>query len=57
MVLIDPRDDKRYEIFFDSNRFPMGRDLHEGTDLAVTAGFDGTRYVASAITVTPTLDK
>lgn len=49
LVLIDPRDDKRYEIFFDSARFPMSRDLHEGADLAVTADFDGTRYVASAI--------
>jgi hypothetical protein len=52
--LVDPRDDKRYDIFFDSARFPMSRDLHEGADVAVTAGFDGTRYVASAITMKST---
>ena len=57
LVLVDPRDDQRYEISFDSARLPMSRDLHEGADLAVTANFDGTRYVASAITVSPTLDK
>lgn len=51
LVLVDPRDDKRYEIFFHSARFPMSRDLHEGADVVVTADFDGARYVASAITV------
>jgi hypothetical protein len=57
LVLVDPRDDKRYEIFFHSARFPMSRDLHEGADVIVTADFDGARYVASAITVNSAPDK
>jgi len=54
LVVVDPRDDKRYDVFFDSARFPMSRDLHEGADVMVTADFDGDRYVANAITVRPT---
>ncbi len=55
LVVVDPRDDKRYDVFFDSARFPVSRDLHEGVDVMVTADFDGARYVASAITVRPTV--
>lgn len=54
LVVVDPRDDKRYDVFFDSARFPVSRDLHEGADVSVTADFDGARYVASAITIRPT---
>jgi hypothetical protein len=54
LVVVDPRDDKRYDVFFDSARFPVSRDLREGTDVMVTADFDGARYVANAITVRPT---
>jgi hypothetical protein len=54
LVVVDPRDDKRYDVFFDSARFPVSRDLHEGADVTVTADFDGVRYVASAITVNST---
>ena len=54
LVVVDPRDDKRYDVFFDSARFPVSRDLREGTEVMVTADFDGARYVASAITVRPT---
>lgn len=57
LVLVDPRDDKRYDVFFDSARFPMSRDLHEGADVTLTADFDGARYVASAITINPTPSK
>jgi hypothetical protein len=56
LALVDPRDDKRYEIFFDSARFPMSRDLHEDADVAVTANFDGARYVATALTVNSASD-
>jgi hypothetical protein len=56
LALVDPRDDKRYEIFFDSARFPMSRDLHEDADVAVTADFDGARYVATALTVNSASD-
>jgi hypothetical protein len=57
LVLVDPRDDKRYDISFDSARFPMSRDIHEGADVTMTADFDGTRYVASAITINSPSDK
>ncbi|MGA9980608.1 MAG: DUF5666 domain-containing protein [Candidatus Sulfotelmatobacter sp.] len=53
LVVVDPRDDKRYDVFFDSARFPISRDLHEGADVMVTAEFDGARYVANAITIRP----
>jgi len=51
LALIDPRDDKRYQIVFDSARLPISRDLHEGADVTVTTEFDGGRYVANAITI------
>ena len=53
LALIDPRDDKRYEISFDPGRFPISRDVREGSTVTVTANFDGVRYAASALTVNP----
>ncbi len=49
LVLLDPHDGKNYKIFFDSGRFPMSRDIHEGSHVTVTANFDGARYVANAL--------
>jgi len=51
LVLVDPRDDKRYDVFFDSARFPMSREIHEGADVTLTADFEGSRYVARALTI------
>jgi hypothetical protein len=51
LVLIDPLDEKSYEVFVDFARFPISRDLHDGDSVRVTATFDGTRYMASAIDV------
>ncbi|HMD20770.1 MAG TPA: hypothetical protein VKH40_10635 [Alloacidobacterium sp.] len=48
-VVVDPRDDKTYKISFNPASFPITKDLHEGTHVRVTANFDGTHYVASAI--------
>lgn len=50
LVLVDPRDQKHYEIFFDP-RMPVSSSLHEGAEVTVTAGFDGSRYTANAIAV------
>lgn len=50
LVLVDPRDDKSYKIFFDPSRFPVSVDLREGVHVKVTTNFDGVRYIASAIT-------
>jgi hypothetical protein len=57
LVVVDPRDDKRYDVFFDSARFPVSRDLREGADVTVTADFDGARYVATAITLNSASEK
>jgi hypothetical protein len=51
LVLIDPRDEKGYQLFFDSTRFPKSQDLHQGDHVSVTANFDGERYVATDIAV------
>jgi hypothetical protein len=57
LVVVDPRDDKHYDVFFDSARFPVSRDLREGADVTVTADFDGARYVATAITMNSASEK
>ncbi|MGA2167751.1 MAG: hypothetical protein ABSG62_06025 [Terracidiphilus sp.] len=51
LTLVDPRDETSYQISFDSAHLPVSRNLHLGDNVMVTADFDGTRYVASAITV------
>jgi hypothetical protein len=43
--------DQSYKIAFDPAAFPATRNLHEGVNVKVTAAFDGTRYVARAITI------
>jgi hypothetical protein len=43
--------DQSYKITFDPAAFPATRDLHEGSNVKVTAEFDGRRYVARTITV------
>jgi hypothetical protein len=51
LELVDPRDQKTYEVHF----APATRDdlerLHEGDDVMVVAHFDGTRYEASSVMV------
>ena len=51
LILIDPRDEKSYQISFDSSKLPTSQALHEGDNVRVTATFDGSRYVAGAIAV------
>jgi hypothetical protein len=43
--------EQSYKIAFDPAAFPAARNLHEGTNVKVTAEFDGSHYVARAITV------
>jgi hypothetical protein len=50
LVLVDPRDNKSYQIYFDPTELPASQNLHEGDNVRVTAKYDGTRYVASALT-------
>ena len=49
MVVLDPRDQKSYEIAFNSTRLPAGKTLHLGDHVSVKAEYDGTHYVASEI--------
>jgi hypothetical protein len=51
LILIDPRDEKSYQIVFDPSKFPTSQTLHEGDSLRVAATFDGSRYVAGSIAV------
>jgi hypothetical protein len=50
LVLVDPRDQKHYEISFNSS-LPGSGNLREGVDVTVNAGFDGTRYSAKTLDV------
>jgi hypothetical protein len=50
LVLVDPRDQKSYEIAFNTARLPAGQTLHLGDHVSVKAEYDGTHYVASEIT-------
>jgi hypothetical protein len=54
--LVDPRDDKRYDVFLDPVRLPMSHDIHEGANVTLTAVFDGSRFVATAITINTSSD-
>jgi hypothetical protein len=49
MVLIDPRDQKSYQISFDSAHVPSSHELHIGQHVSVKADYDGTHYVANQI--------
>jgi hypothetical protein len=50
MVLVDPRDEKSYQIHFDSARLPASATLRPQANVTVTATYDGTGYAANAIT-------
>jgi hypothetical protein len=49
LVLADPSNDSSYKISFDPNRLSIISTLHEGTQVTVTATFDGGSYVANDI--------
>ena len=56
LVLVDPRDQKHYEISFNPG-LPSSRKLREGADVSVNAAFDGTRYSAKTISVRSVADQ
>lgn len=49
MVVIDPRDQKSYQISFDPARVPITEKLHVGDEVRVDATFDGTSYAAADV--------
>jgi hypothetical protein len=51
LVLVDPRDNKSYEAYFDPAARRLTRDLRQGADVTVQASFDGKRYESRDIAV------
>ena len=49
LVVIDPRDQKSYRIFFNLSQLPPDRNMRYGEHILATATYDGTRYVASVL--------
>lgn len=52
LVVVDPRDKKRYEVHFDPAVLRVGDNLREGADVTVVTEFDGTHYLANSVVVT-----
>jgi hypothetical protein len=57
LVIIDPRDQQRYEITFDPAVVSGSRQIQAGADVVVKAYFDGGHYLAQAITVNSSAQK
>jgi hypothetical protein len=51
LILIDPRDEKRYQIVFDPSKLSGSQTLREGDNVRVDATFDGSSYLAHSIVV------
>lgn len=49
LVLVDPRDQRSYQIYFDAPLFPETRNLHAGDHVRIVATYNGDRYLASQI--------
>jgi hypothetical protein len=57
LVLVDPRDQRTYEIHLSPSRFPISKGLHSGENVTVAANYDGKQYMADSISInsSPTL--
>ncbi len=51
LVLANSRDGKNYRIYLNPSRFRSVGNLRIGENVTVTADYEGTRYVANAITI------
>lgn len=51
LAIIDPRDQKRYDVTFDQSHLPVIATLREGNEVTISASFDGRTYTASQIAV------
>jgi hypothetical protein len=51
VVIVDPRDNKSYEVYVDANDHELARKIQEGADVMVEARFNGTHYEARNVTV------
>jgi hypothetical protein len=57
VVIVDPRDNKSYEVYVDSNDRELARKIQEGADVMVEARFNGTHYEARSVTVNSAASK
>lgn len=51
LVIVDPSDNRSYRFAFSADQLATVRQLHEGSNVRVNAGFDGSRYRANQITI------
>jgi hypothetical protein len=51
IALRDSQDQKTYTVYFDPSRFPQSTQLHVGSHVIMSAGFDGQHYVANTLTI------
>ena len=51
MSIVDPRDKKNYDVYFNPSSVRINGDLQLDSDVTVNAAFDGTRYATNAIMV------
>lgn len=51
MAIVDPRDKKNYDVYFDPSTVRINGDLQLDSEVTVSAAFDGSRYSTSAILV------
>jgi len=53
LVLVDPRDNKSYDLHFDPSKLRNMLDLRPGLAVTVQASFDGKRYESKEIQINP----
>ena len=51
LALVDPRDKKNYEVYFNPSTVHINGDLQLDSEVTVNAAFDGTHYATNAIMV------
>ena len=51
VVIVDPRDNRNYEVYVDANDRELASKIQEGADIMIEARFNGTHYEARSITL------
>jgi hypothetical protein len=51
LMLVDPKDNKQYEVHFSPDRLAISQNLRIGENVTVAAGYDGRQYVANKVTI------
>jgi hypothetical protein len=51
LTIVDPHDNQSYQFFFYPTQLSISSKLHEGSLVQVSANYDGSRYVATQITM------